>query len=484
MQQKPLVMIIDDDIENIGMIADILEQNNYEIAVATSGEQAVNIIPNIEPDLILLDVMMPGISGIKLCRILKGKNKEFEKEYMCFGKAAEIPIIFQTGKTEIDDIVKGFDAGAIDYITKPFNAKELLARVKTHVDLRLTKRNLKVTENQLKESNTKLKKEAVGISDVIAESEQMRKVIKKARMLHDAKDIPVLIEGDTGTGKEVVARIIHFGDGDVDCPFVDVNSAVLPKDLFESELFGYDSGAFTGADKKGKQGYFGMANGGTLFLDEIGELPLNLQPKLLRVLQEGTYYKLGNTKKLTLDARIISATNRSLDELVAKEGFRADLFHRLGVGYIFIPPLRERREDIKPIAESILKKLAFKNSLKPKKISLKALKTLENYSWPGNVRELENILRLADFMAFDNIIDDEHLEFRTNIYSIGKKDSGGSIDLENLNIPDTPFDLNDLNNRVIEKCLEKFNNNSAKVANFLGVSRQTIYRFQKKQEEL
>jgi len=482
MQQKPLVMIIDDNIENIGIIADVLEKNGFEIAVATSGEQSISIILNIEPDLILLDVTMPGISGVELCGILKGKSGIKGEKYPCFGKATDIPIIFQTAKTEIDDIIKGFDSGAIDYITKPFNTTELLARVKTHVDLRITRKALKETKGDLRQTRIKVRNEAIGIAQVVAVSQQMQDVVKKARMFQKAKDIPVLIEGETGTGKEIISRIVHYGDGSVTTPFIDVNAAVLPKELFESELFGYEPGAFTGADKKGKIGYFGMTEGGTLFLDEIGELPLKLQPKLLRVFQEGTYYRLGSTKKLTLDARIVSATNRNLEELIAKEGFRADLFHRLGVGYIHIPPLRERRDDIKPLVESILKKLAFKNSLEPKTLSPNALKCMEEYHWPGNVRELENILRLADFMASGKVIAKEHLEFRTNIYNLNKKSSNATIDLESFNLPNTPFCLNDLNNKIIEKALEKFHDNSAKVANFLGVSRQTIYRFQKKNQ--
>ena len=484
MQSKPLVMIIDENIENIGTIADILEKNGFEIAVAMTAKQSMNIILNIEPDLILLDLTIPGITGVELCCILKGKKGIGGEKYPCFGKAIDIPIIFETAKTKIDDIIKGFDAGAIDYITKPFNTTELLARVKTHVALRITRKNLKATNAGLKDTKVKIRNEALDISKVIAVSKKMQAVVKKAKILHKAKDIPVLIEGETGTGKEIIARILHSGDGRVSFPFVDVNAAVLPKELFESELFGYEPGAFTGADKKGKTGYFGMTRGGSIFLDEIGELPLCLQPKLLRVLQEGTYYKLGSTKKLTLDARVISATNRSLEKLIEKNSFRADLFHRLGVGYIHIPPLRERKDDIKPLAESILGKLALKNSLAPKALSPNALKCIKEYDWPGNVRELENILILADFMASDRVIAKEHLEFRTNIYSIDKSKSDSSSLLDILNLPETPFDLNDLNNKIIENVLEKFVNNSSKAANFLGISRQTVYRFQKKYNKI
>ena len=485
--QKPLIMIVDDDLGNIGLIGDILEKNNYEIAVATSGEQALNIIENIDPDLILMDVTMPGMSGFDLCKIFKGKEGSLNKKHSCFGKAKEIPIIFQTGKTDSDYVLKGFKVGGVDYITKPFNSAELLARINTHVDLRITRKNLQETETHLKRVESKIREDVIGISNVVAVSHQMQTAIKKAKMFHKVNDIPVLIEGETGTGKEIIARILHYGDEKEHKPFVDINSAVFPKDLFESELFGYAPGAFTGADKKGKAGYFEKATGGTLFLDEVGELPLNLQPKLLRVLQEGTYYKIGGTKKHNLDARIVTATNKNLSKCAKDESFRADLFHRLSVGYIYIPPLRERKDDIKPLAESLLAKFAMKNSLEPKKLTSSALEALLQYPWPGNVRELENTLRLADFMADSDVISREHIEFRTGLYNsdnkvVSQQQPMAGLDFDNITLPDDELDLNELNKKIVLRSLIKFENNSSRVANYLGVSRQTIYRFMKKNE--
>jgi len=354
-RHKGVILIVDDNTANLKVIAKHLKEHDFEIVVARNGEAGLKRAKFSKPDLILLDIVMPDMNGFEVCEKLKA-----------LPETRDIPVIFLSMKTEISDIIRGFELGAADYITKPFQREELLARVNVHVRLRLTEKALRESLESLRRTH-KAVRVAAGIDDIVAVSRGMKNVLKNAMTYHESPDIPVLIEGETGTGKELVARMIHYGRGEVTTPFVALNVSAMVPDLFESELFGYAPGTFTGGSPKGKSGKLAMTEDGTLFLDEIGELPLYLQPKLLRVLQERYYYRVGGARKHPFNGRVLCATNRNLQALAKRKSFRTDLYYRVRVGYLHIPPLRERPEDIGPLAELFLSRVAVRRENTPKK---------------------------------------------------------------------------------------------------------------------
>ena len=277
----------------------------------------------------------------------------------------------------------------------------------------------------------------------------MLKIREEIDIYREDSSIPVLIEGETGTGKEVIAKLIHYGDSNVDNPFVDLNCSAISSELFESELFGYVSGSFTGAKKEGSIGKIELADKGTLFLDEIGDMPIHLQPKLLRVLQERSYYKVGGVKKKKCRARIIAATNRKLETLIETGEFRSDLYHRLNLGYIHLPPLKERREDIKLLAEYFLQKASIKRRKLFRSIASDTLTIFSNYPWPGNVRELENVIERAVILNNSSILLPKHIHFlesaisstpAVNVYSTDNE--ALIIDPRAIQLPNEGIDVN------------------------------------------
>ncbi len=470
------ILVVDDDAANIRTLQAILEAGGYDVATAWDGISAIKMAREAIPDLILLDIMMPGIDGFDVCK----KLKKIEK-------INQIPVIFLTAMAGSEDIVRGFRAGAVDYVTKPFRREELLARVKTHVRLRRTEQALRRRIASFNRTR-RMVRIAAGIEEVVAQSPAMQAVVDKALLFHQSPGLPVLVEGETGTGKEIIARIIHYGDGGVDTPFVDVNIPAIPAGLFESELFGYEAGAFTGASSRGKPGKLEEAGEGTLFLDEIGDLSLELQPKLLRVLQENAYYRLGGKTKRSLKARVVSASNQKLDEMLAAGRFRADLFHRIHIGYIHILPLRYRREEIPALADLFLAKAAKGQGVAPKTLSDDAMSFIMQYHWPGNVRELSNTLHRASILSRGDAIrmgDVEPLasngEKPGNAGSRSDPAHGRTLTLtprriEAMELPEHGFDLNGMTETVLLKALEKFDGNKSQTARYLGISRHSLHR--------
>lgn len=304
-------------------------------------------------------------------------------------------------------------------------------------------------------------------------SNTMKELYKTTLKLHHDRDTPVLIQGETGTGKEVIARMLHFGrDNSYQAPYIPINCAAIPPELFESELFGYEGGAFTGSSKKGRLGKFELAKGGTIFLDEIGEMPLNMQPKLLRVLQEREFYRIGGSKSVKVELRIVAATNRNLEEQVREGSFRQDLFYRINVAQLILPPLRERKEDISPLANHFLREQSHKKKRRFKTFSQTAMERLLAYNWPGNIRELQNVIERLVLLNDDTIVRADHLGSLTLPAT-----SALHPPIEELNsfqLPDASFDLKAFERRIVKEALNKFDGNKTRTAQYLGLTRSAL----------
>jgi DNA-binding NtrC family response regulator len=384
-----LVLIVDDEPLNVDLLEQELEAAGYRTLAASGGEAALAQAAAAAPDLILLDVTMPGIDGYETCRRLKADDA-----------TRSIPVIFLTALRESFEKVHAFELGAVDYVTKPFETEELLARVGTHIALRReieahrrSKATIQVLVEQMRDEGDPL----VGDSPALA---RVREQIAQVA----ATDSTVLIEGETGTGKELVARAIHAQSTCRDRALVKLNCAALPRELVESELFGHEKGAFTGAHQQ-RRGRFELADGGSLLLDEVGELPLEAQAKLLRVLQEREFERVGGTRALHVDVRVIAATNRDLAAEVAAGRFRADLYFRLNVFPIRLPPLRERRDDIPRLLQHVASRIARRLGRELNGIAPGFVEAASAYGWPGNVRELENVVERALIVSRGGLLD-------------------------------------------------------------------------------
>src|SRR5882724_1646897 len=373
MSRAANILIVDDDANLRQNIHFILEKGGMKSSVSSSGEEAIQRMRTTAFDLVLLDVQMPGMGGLEALRIMRERHPD-------------VGVIMCSVLKDIAVAVEAMHAGALDYITKDFSPAELIARVRK-------------TLAQLH----------VGRPLVMGSSPRMRAVVQVAEKIA-AKPVTVLITGDSGTGKEVLARYIHARSDRKTAPFVAVNLPAIPANLVESELFGHERGAFTGADRQ-KLGKFELANGGTLFLDEIGDLALDLQSKILRALQEHEIERVGGEKPIQLDLRVICATNRDLGQRVQEGKFREDLYWRLKVVPIELPPLRERREDIRDLAQHFLARTAAEHGRAAQTLSEGALQLLDRYRWPGNIRELENIMARMTVVCDSEVIEESDLPY-------------------------------------------------------------------------
>ena len=359
------ILLVDDELHSRQALLWFLKRQNHEIVECASAEEALKQYSPAEFPLVLSDVQMPGMSGNQLAAAINNLPNSWQTDVVLF-----------TGHADLSSAVTALRAGVYDYLEKPINVEELaslIERVAEHQAL--LRENKKLTEHfqdALNAATEETRRELVATKQILAESvvgsvgffsDCMQTIVQQAQQLHQDRSIPVLIEGETGTGKEIIAKLIHYGDSIHSSgisPFVDINCAALAPALFESELFGYESGSFTGSLAKGAKGKFDLALGGTLFLDEIGEIPTDLQGKLLRVLQEKEFYRIGGLKKIKTDIRVIGATNAPLEQRVEEGAFRKDLYFRLKVAHISIPPLRKRKEEILPLATLFLQKYAAK----------------------------------------------------------------------------------------------------------------------------
>ena len=379
------ILAVDDEPDGLYALEQLLLLRGYSVVTASSGSETLEKARDERPDLILLDVMMPEPNGYQVAKILKGDP---DLRY--------IPVVLLTGRDELADIIHGLNEGADDYICKPYNSHELIARV--HAALRV--RSLYGELREAKVAHRRIQarmEETFSFSNIIGRSPAMTSLYEVMTKVADS-DVPVLVTGESGTGKELVATALHTNGPRKDKAFVVANCSAFNENLLESELFGHVKGSFTGA-LRDKQGLFEVADSGTFFLDELGEMSPALQVKLLRVLQDGTFMPVGGTKQVRVDVRVIAATNRNLEEMVKAGTFREDLYYRLNVVNLALPPLRERRGDVPLLVEFFLKKVAEKSGKALKEIASDAMASLEAFSWPGNIRQLENELQRAYVMA-------------------------------------------------------------------------------------
>jgi nitrogen regulation protein NR(I) len=375
------LLLVDDEADVQYSFRRILDSSEIELTTASSGEEALTVLPRLKPDLVIMDVRMGGMTGLETLRKLRQLD-------------SKVPVIMMTAYGTTQTAIEAMKLGAYDYLLKPFDVPKLKEIVFTALKAARDMKRV-VSYQPLLESEDY----EVG---VVGRSEPMQKVFKLIGQLA-ASDATALITGESGTGKELVARAIYHHSRRSENPFLAINCAAIPENLLESELFGHEKGAFTGANNQ-RVGKFEQCNGGTIFLDEIGDMSLPTQTKILRVLQNGTFERVGGNQVVKVDVRVIAATNKPLEKAVADREFREDLFYRLNVVRIEIPPLRERKEDIRLLVNYFLKKIAQNQKTAPKSISQEALEFLEQYSWPGNVRELENVIQRAIVVTKGEVI--------------------------------------------------------------------------------
>ncbi len=448
------VLAVDDNPEALFALKELLTQKGFSVVTASTGEDALKLLESDLPDIILLDVSMPGISGLEVTRIIKSDP---EKRL--------IPLVLLTANSDLDDLTQGLDAGADNYIVKPYRPDELIARIHAMVRTRGVYAELRATLSD----NSRLRemvKERSQFSQIVGNAASMKEIFTLIEKVKDSH-VAVLITGESGTGKELVARAIHFNSPRKNKPFIAQNCSAFNENLLESELFGHVKGAFTGAVKD-KQGLFEAADGGTFFLDELGEMSLALQVKLLRVLQDGTFTPVGATGSKKVQVRIIAATNRNLKEMISRGTFREDLYYRLNVINIQLPPLRERRDDISHLADHFLKTGCYRAGRDSKALSADALRLLSNYEWPGNIRELENEVERIILMSGDeSVVSPAHLSshIRGAAASPQKRMEGKLKDA-----------LESLERDMITQALERTGGNKSKAAEELGVSRTNLIK--------
>lgn len=431
---KENILLVDDDVHILELLQRHLQALNYHTYKAISVKEAIEILKDKSIDLLITDLKMPGVDGLELVKYVS-------EHY------PDIPKLVVTGYPSIDGALEAMKSGVMDYLTKPFTKEELKKAVEKSLALKPKK------QKQIQKETT-----SVAYGELIGNSEAINKVTEVIERVKNNK-ATVFISGESGTGKELVARSIHYMGQFARAPFIAVNCGAIPENLLEAELFGYTKGAFTGANEN-RNGFFQAANKGTLFLDEIGNASMATQLRLLRVLQEKEVTRVGSQKTEKVDVRVIAATNIDLKELIEKGKFREDLYYRLTVVQITVPPLRERIEDIKLLTEKFLLKYGVEYKDRLISITPEALSVLERYSWPGNIRELENVLQQAVIMCDKQIeIKDlpEHLKYQINFS-------------EN----ETQLPLREVEKQHILKVLAATNNNKTQAAKILQIDRKTL----------
>ncbi len=436
-QNSPLLLVVDDEASLREVFAEVLRQAGFTVETASNGQAALACIAKRHPDLVVSDVRMPGISGLELLRQARESRPE-------------LPFLLVTAHPSVRDAVQALKIGAVDYLEKPVDLDELIAAVRDTLGAERCPAPPGKDESL----------SAAVLGDVVAESEAIRAVFADALQVAGSK-VTVLLTGESGTGKEVLARFLHQHSPRASHPFVAVNCAAIPPTLLASELFGHRRGAFTGAvaDRTGK---FRDAHGGTLFLDEIGDLPIDLQPSLLRAIETGRITPVGGDTEQASDFRLLAATNRDLLKAVEEGRFREDLYYRLNVINLELPPLRLRRADILPLARHFLKQKAA-----TKRLSAAAARMLQGYAWPGNVRELANAMERIAVLARNDLVMPEHLPpaIRNAVPADAEDDSEPAGDVQTLRERETI---------AIRKALEQTGGNQTKAAELLGISRRTL----------
>lgn len=439
------ILVAEDEEITLKHVLSTLGSEGYEVVGEKDGRAAFDRLNRDHFDLLITDVKMPFMSGLELLAKVKETHPD-------------IDVMIITGFGSVGDAVDAMKRGAYDYITKPFDLDELVIKVN------------KISEKKkLKKENTALKA-FFGMNkkvSIIAKSDSMKEILSLIDGIQDS-DCNILLTGETGVGKSLLARIIHFTSKRQDMPFLSINCATLTEELLASELFGHERGAFTGAIRT-KQGLVEIADTGTLFLDEIAEMSTNLQAKLLKVIEEGEFYRVGGTKPIKVDVRFIAATNQKVKNAIAEGRFREDLYYRLNVMEIFIPPLRDRKEDIGPLSEYFLRKHLLSSKRKLTGFAGESLQILKSYSFPGNVRELENIIERAVILEKGDLIRPESLPQTLKMFQIETID------------PERVRTLEELNRDYAVQVLDYAGGNRSKAAELLGISRTSLWRILKEE---
>jgi two-component system response regulator AtoC len=444
------ILIVDDEILTLSNLKKILEKEDYEVHVADSGEVALEIIEKYKPHLLLLDLMLPGISGIEVLK----RVKEMERETI---------VIMMTAYEILEKAVEAMKLGAYDYLLKPFKINELKATIRRALETL----SLRIRVQDHLDSE----KSRYYFGKIAAESRNMKELLEMARRVAASDKTTVLLQGESGTGKELLAKAIHYHSPRAEKPIVEINCAAIPENLLESELFGYEAGAFTDA-KKRKIGLLEKGDEGTVFFDEIGDMSLNLQAKLLRVLEEGSFIRLGAEKPIRVNIRVLAATNQDLAKAVEKGEFRSDLFYRLNVVPIFVPPLRDRKEDIVPLALSFMDEFNHELKRTYRGISQEAASAMMEYPWPGNVRELKNIIERIMALSAGDEIQLSHLPLEIREH----KQSTASPVLDELTFEGPFATLDEIEQKYIEKILAATGNNKTRAAKILGIHPTSLFR--------
>ncbi len=434
------ILIVDDENNVTKLLDKFLKKEGYSTLTASCGEEALDVINSHQVDIVITDIKMPRISGIELL----SRIREID---------SSIKVILITAFATVETAVEALKMGAVDYITKPFDLNEVLLSIEKIVG------SLDDTIENLKEQNSSIE------NYFLSKSIKMQNAIEIMKQVSNSK-ATIMIYGETGTGKELAAQVIHNLSDRKDKPFIKVNCAAIPENLLESELFGYEKGAFTGANNS-KPGRFELADGGTIFLDEIGDITPLMQVKLLRVIQEKEFERLGGIRTIKVDVRIVAATNRNLEELVKYGTFRQDLFYRLNVVPITLPALRERKEDISQLVQYFLKKSSIISNRNVKEVSDEAFKLLSRYNWPGNIRELENVIERCVVIINSNVINAEALPE----YIINFNESALDKDIGDLNKA-----VDSAEKTMIIKALKECGGNRTKTSELLGISRRSLHR--------
>jgi len=437
------ILIVDDEQKMRHILQIMLEQRGYATDQATTADEALRLLEAYQYSMVITDLKMPGMDGMELIRAIKKIDPDY-------------PVIVLTAYGSIESAVEAIRAGAIDYITKPFEEEKIIMTVERSARFSELVQERRIRREELAEF--------FEFQNIVAESQQMLHILKQAAMVAQSPSTTVLLLGESGTGKELLARAIHFNSSRAAKKFIAINCAAITPTLVESELFGHEKGSFTGADKA-KPGKLELANEGTLFLDEVGDLSLDAQAKLLRFLQEREFERVGGTTTIQADVRVIAATNKNLKELTDQGAFREDLYYRLNVFPLHLPPLRERRADIIPLATFFLKKSAMAMGKHAPQITEEARQLLMRHTWPGNIRELQNAIERAVILSPDGTIRPEQLAF------LASSRTPPPLQPEPFTLPAHGINLEQLELNLVRQSLEAAGNNQSEAARLLGLTR-------------
>jgi len=447
------ILVVDDEHLIRWSLEQNLKKQGYEVATAGTGEDALRLVREEQPDLVMLDINLPGISGIEVLE----KIKDYDDEVI---------VIMVTAHGGLDTAVNAMRLGAYDYVSKPFNLDELSIIVKKALETSDLKREVARLRSETKKSVP---------PNIIGDSRHMKYLMEVLDKVARSEASTVLVQGESGTGKELVAKWIHYSSNRADKPFIAINCAAVPATLLESELFGHEKGAFTDA-KNTKKGLFELADGGTVFLDEIGDMEMGMQAKLLRFLEDRSFRRIGGGRVFTVDVRIISATNKDLQKSIEEKTFRNDLYYRLQVIPIFLPALRERREDIIPLATHFIDLYNKDFNKKVQGIAGMAERMLLDYGWPGNVRELKNVIERAIILGNDETLLLEHLPLEI----VAKASPQGGAPMSAFRLPAEGVDIEEVEKELIRQALEMSEWNQSKAAKKLNLGIDAFrYRMKK-----